>query len=104
MQNNDSLATLKSLNVNVIVLLLPAQYVSMILRESFIFDFILSSTTLWMIPVYHQELSPLKWYPEELLSFEIEKMDFVASPYRRLHRGLTEAIHSYEKLKNSTTR
>ena len=92
-QNQDMYA-LRSLEIDLIFLLVPTQCLFGVLEQT-ITTGVTDSTALWVIPSYHESMATSLWNPDKLLSFEFEDTNRTKLPYNRLHKGLTESLKIY---------
>ena len=102
-QQNGTLHELKLFDASIVVLLIHHHFVSIFLRGVFNSKLI-SSAILWVIPRYHDDLSPFKWFPEKILSFRTEEKSIDKLPYKKLYKNLTDLLNLYMELKKVASR
>lgn len=101
---NHPLYALRSLDVQLIILLIPNQQLSVILEGTDTIGVI--DSTIWLIPSFRDDLVTLKWKPGKLLSFDIgidSNLERNSNKhfYGNLTRSLAESMLVYEDSVNS---
>lgn len=102
-QHQQSLNELTSFNADVIIVLIHHQSIPIFLREVFHYKLI-SSSALWIIPSYFIDgLSPFTWFPEQILSFQLQEKINNALPYRNLYKSINDLQYIYKVSKEVIT-
>lgn len=94
---------LNSFVADVIIVLIQHEFIPIFLNEVFEYELI-SSLSLWVIPSYHNHLSRFSWFPEHVISYELEEEMKNSLLYHNLHKSLVEIQQQYRYLNKVTTR
>lgn len=102
-KNRENFNDLNSFDANVIIVLLQHQFIPIFLREVFDYELI-SSSALWIIPTYHDDLSLFTWFPEKIVSFKLYNSAINTMAYHNLYTSVTNIYQLYKNSKEFTSR